>query len=77
METVSQNNGKYIDLEREIRDLKLFADPLEEEMVISPIMSVISRITSMPEYLDDLTQKRIDDIQREVTECQRILESIS
>lgn len=77
METVSQNNGKYIDLEREIRDLKLFADPLEEEMVISPIMSVISRITSMPEYLDDLTQKRIDEIQREVTECQRILESIS
>lgn len=64
-------------LERDIQALKKFARPLKEEVVVTALMDVISRIIDLPDNLSEMTESRIRDTEREVAECKRILEQFS
>lgn len=68
---------KYPALESEIAALKEFATPLNEEVVVTPLMPEISRIISLPDKLDNLSPQQIAIIEREVKECKRVLEAVS
>ena len=67
----------YPDLAQEITELKEFAKPLHEEIKVTPIMSVVARIMSLPEELTGLDAKAAHIIEMEVAECRRQLDQIS
>lgn len=73
-----EDKVKYPDLERAIKEIKDdFAMPLMDEVVVTPIMHVVGEIINLPTSLNHLTSREIHGIERQVRECQRVLEEIS
>lgn len=64
----------HSDLESQVKNLRSFGEKLKEEVIVTPLIDVISRITNLPETLRDLDEKQIHEIQREVDDCKRILD---
>ncbi|MFA5789311.1 MAG: hypothetical protein WC924_05670, partial [Candidatus Gracilibacteria bacterium] len=67
----------FRNLEGDIRKLRAFAEPLMEEVVVTPLMPVISRIMSLKEGMAGLGEGELRYIQGEVAECTRLLDEIS
>lgn len=65
----------YQELERQILEIKQFGNALNEEVIVTPLIDVVSRIIDLPEDLSELNQKDIDRIQREVDDCKRIMDN--
>ena len=67
----------YHDLEGEIAQLKAFAEPLMEEVKVTPLMPVINRIINLKDRLLGLSEGELQYVQAEVAECKRLLDDIS
>ena len=69
----------YPALSRDIEDLREFAEPLQNEVTVTPLMPVIARIMSLPDELDlwAADEGEIRHIEEEVRECKRQLAEIS
>ncbi len=67
----------YHDLEGEIAQLKEFAEPLMEEVKVTPLMPVINRIINLKDLLLGLPDEELQYVQHEVEECKRLLNEIS
>lgn len=67
----------YRDLEGEIRQLKEFAEPLMDEVKVTPLMPVINRIINLKDNLKGLGDGELEYVQHEVEECKRLLDEIS
>src|SRR3989338_10616153 len=69
----------YPALSREIEDLREFAEPLQQEVTVTPLMPIIARIMSLPDELDlwEANAEDIRHIEEEVRECKRQLAEIS
>lgn len=62
------------ELERQINEIKAFGNALNDEVIVTPLIDVVSRIIDLPEDLTELDPKDIARIQREVDDCKRILD---
>jgi len=67
----------YQDLEGEITQLKEFAEPLMDEVKVTPLMPVINRIINLKDRLLGLSEGELQYVQAEVAECKRLLDDIS
>ena len=47
-------NWEYPDLEHDIQRLRDFAEPLNEEVIVSPLMPVIDTVMNLPEDLSQI-----------------------
>jgi hypothetical protein len=80
MATSSPTENHHPALKSRIDHLVEFAEPLHEETTVTPLMPVVARIMNLKESGERLSQKEIDDIQRierEVADCERVLEELS
>jgi hypothetical protein len=74
----SQN--EHPELRSRIGNLVEFAEPLHEETTVTPLMPVVARIMNLKESAANLEGKEADDIQRierEVKNCEMVLEELS
>lgn len=67
----------YPDLVARIRELKQFAEPLQEEVIVSPLLPLISRIMNLDDDLVDIEPREIERIEAEVKDCESKLEEMS
>lgn len=66
-----------INLEADIKTLREFAEPLQGEVTVTPLMPVIARIMNLDTDLNGLSENTIRLVQREVEECKRQLANLS
>ncbi len=67
--------SQHVDLLKEITELKKFGESLKEEVIITPLIEVISRVLDLPSNLNELDEKQIHEIARRVEDCKRTLDS--
>lgn len=77
IEEFSHIPSLFTDLERDIDELKKFAGPLQEEVIVSPLMKVIESIMSLPSDLKGKDNEKIHEIEEQVKEYRRELDEIS
>lgn len=74
----SSHTEEYlINLETDIGTLREFAEPLQDEVTVTPLMPVIARIMNLDTDLSGLSENTIRLVKREVEECKRQLSNLS
>lgn len=71
---MSEAANQHNELESQIAELKAFSAVLKEEVIITPLIDVVSRIINLPEDVSSLDDIMIHYIQGEVEDCKRILD---
>ncbi len=66
---------QHVDLLKEITKLKKFGESLKEEVIITPLIDVISRVLDLPSNLNELDERQIHEVSRRVEDCKRTLDS--
>jgi len=66
--------SQHTDLLKEIIELRSFGESLKQEVIISPLIDVVSRVLDLPKNLDDLNESEIDEVRRRVDDCRKTLD---
>ncbi|MBI5753970.1 aminotransferase class I/II-fold pyridoxal phosphate-dependent enzyme [Candidatus Peregrinibacteria bacterium] len=78
LDLTPNRSGEYLSgLEADIRSLHEFAEPLQDEVTVTPLMPVIARIMNLDTDLRDMTDSAIILVEQEVDECKRQLAALS
>lgn len=67
-------NFQHADLLREIAELKQFGESLKSEVIVTPLIDVVSDVLDLPDNLDGLDERKIHDIRSRVEECRRTMD---
>ena len=65
---------QHADLLKDIAKYKIFGKSLREEVVLQPLIDVISTILDLPDDLSEMDRPAIDEVRKRVGECKRVLD---
>lgn len=77
-EAMNEHQQEYLsNLESDIKALREFAEPLQAEVTVTPLMPVVARIMNLDEDLSEYSEGQLKLVSQEIDTCKRLLAALS